>query len=90
MFGALMLELYPIGRLGGVSPNNAFDPLKALNHFDGGNYSITYQEKLRALWVQGGPRARSFFADQPRKAMKKKAAGNILQIAAFINLIMTV
>lgn len=68
MFGALMLELYPTGRLGGGSPNNSFDPLKALTHFDSGNYSITYQEKLRALWVQGGPRARSFFANQPRKA----------------------
>ena len=68
MFGALMLELYSTGRLGGASPNNSFDPLKALTHFDSGNYSITYQEKLRALWVQGGPRARSFFADQPRKA----------------------
>jgi len=33
MFGALMLELYPTGRLGGASPNNSFDPLKALTHF---------------------------------------------------------
>ena len=63
--GALMLDLYPRGRLGGAVGD---DPLHAIPWFDAGNYVSLRQPKLRNLWVQGGPRARRFFAADPRRA----------------------
>lgn len=63
--GAMMLDLYPAGPLStvGASP----DPLTHLQWFDGGNLSVRVQPKMRNLWIQGGPRSRLFFADDPRK-----------------------
>lgn len=65
-FGTLMLDLYPPGPLGDAAGGG--DPLGTLTHFDGGNYTIRVQEPMRNLWVQGGPRARAFFADDARRA----------------------
>jgi hypothetical protein len=58
-FGAMMLDLYPKG------PLSQGDDLQ---WFDAGNYSIRPKPDLGNLWLQGGPRARAFFADQPRLA----------------------
>lgn len=58
-FGALMLDLYPKGPLSEAG---------ALEWFDAGNYTIRAKPDLANLWIQGGPRARAFFADTPRKA----------------------
>jgi Glycosyl transferase family 2 len=67
-FGAMMLDLYPEGPLAaaGVGPDG--DPLGALQWFDSGNYTVQVQPRLRNLWIQGGPRARAFFAGDPRRA----------------------
>jgi len=65
-FAAMMLDLYPEGPLSAAQP--ADDPLSVLQWFDSGNYSLQVQPRLRNLWIQGGPRARVFFADDPRRA----------------------
>ena len=67
MMGALMLDLYPEGPLGAAAASHG-DPTHALTHFDAGNYTIQRQEPMGNLWIQGGPRARAFFADDPRRA----------------------
>ncbi len=65
---AMMLDLYPEGPLGQRPYQPGTDPLELLEWFDSGNYSLQVQPQLRNLWIQGGPRARSFFADDPRRA----------------------
>ncbi len=67
-FGALMLDMYPKGRLSDHSYTPGDDPFETLTWFDGGNYTITRKPDLQNLWIQGGVRARRFFADQPRRA----------------------
>lgn len=64
--GATMLDLYPRDRLGAGGASG--DPLARLTHFDAGNYVAAPQKRLRTLWIQGGPRARAFFAADPRRA----------------------
>jgi Glycosyl transferase family 2 len=67
-FGALTVDLYPEGPVsqGQVAPGG--DPLTHLGWFDGGNYQTQVQPRMRNLWVQGGARARAFFAVDPRRA----------------------
>jgi hypothetical protein len=36
--------------------------------FDSGNYTISKNPLYGNLWIQGGPRARVFFADDPYRA----------------------
>ena len=67
-FAAMMLDLYPEGPLSAQEYHAGEDPLDILQWFDGGNYSLQVQPRLRNLWVQGGPRARAFFAGDPRRA----------------------
>ncbi|WP_371155964.1 glycosyltransferase family 2 protein [Jannaschia sp. 2305UL9-9] len=66
--GALMLDLYPRGPLGRTTHRPTDDPTRTLPYFDAGNYVITRQPKLQNLWIQGGVRARAFFASDPRRA----------------------
>ena len=68
MMGALMLDMYPRGALGQTAYRPGADPIDALPWFDAGNYVITRQPKLQNLWIQGGVRARAFFAADPRRA----------------------
>ena len=68
VFPAMMLELYPKGPVQAQSYLPGDDPLRILHWFDAGNYTITRQARTKALWLQGGPRARMFFADRPRHA----------------------
>ena len=65
---AMMLDMYPQGPLAAQEYRAGDDPLAILQWFDSGNYSLQIQPRLRNLWIQGGPRARSFFADDPRRA----------------------
>lgn len=64
---ALMLDLYPEGPLD-AGPQDQSDPIEALPFFDAGNYTIRRQPGQDSLWIQGGPRARRFFAGAPRRA----------------------
>jgi Glycosyl transferase family 2 len=65
---AMMLDLYPQGPLSPASDGAAQDPVEALGWFDAGNYTMTENPVLWNLWLQGGPRARAFFAADPRRA----------------------
>jgi len=67
-FGALMLDMYPKGPLNAQTYEVGEDPFEILNWFDGGNYMIQKKPDLQNLWIQGGVRARHFFADRPRRA----------------------
>ena len=67
-FGALMLNLYPKGRLQTNIYTAGQNPFEILNWFDSGNYFIKRQLKLQNLWVQGGVRARCFFANSPPRS----------------------
>jgi glycosyltransferase involved in cell wall biosynthesis len=67
-FAAMMLDMYPEGALSDAPYRAGQDPMDVLGWFDAGNYGITHQEPLGNLWIQGGVRARVFFADAPRRA----------------------
>ena len=68
MFGAMMLDLYPKGPVGDQPYSAGQNPLDTLCWFDASGYSIRIQQPMRNLWIQGGPRARSFFTQEPRRA----------------------
>lgn len=67
-FGALTVDMYPEGPVsqGRIAP--ADDPIGHLSWFDAGNYQVQVQPRMRNLWIQGGARARAFFAGNPRRA----------------------
>ncbi len=67
-FGAMMLDMYPKGPLAGQDYAAGQDPMQVLPWFDGGNYVVQVQPLMRNLWIQGGVRARAFFAGEPRRA----------------------
>ena len=68
MFPAMMLDLYPKGPLGAQGYQAGQNPVEVLPWFDGGNYMIQRQMPMENLWIQGGVRARCFFASNPRRA----------------------
>ncbi len=67
-FPAMMLDMYPKGPIDAEPYEQGADPFRILEWFDSGNYVIQIQDPKRNLWIQGGPRARCFFADNPRLA----------------------
>jgi len=67
-FGAMLLDMYPKGRLDAVPYRAGQDPMEIAAWFDPGNYMIEKNRLYGNLWIQGGPRARVFFADAPRRA----------------------
>jgi len=66
--GALMLDMYPKGRLSAQPCAPGDDPFETMCWFDAGNYGMRRKRDLQNLWIQGGPRARLFFASEPRRA----------------------
>lgn len=67
-FSAMLLDMYPKGRISEVPYRAGQNPLEIANWFDSGNYSISRNWKYWNLWIQGGARARMFFQDNPEKA----------------------
>lgn len=67
-FGAMLLDMYPKGRIDATPYRPGQDPLEIAAWFDAGNYTIRRNRLYGNLWIQGGPRARVFFADAPGKA----------------------
>ncbi|WP_322891272.1 MULTISPECIES: glycosyltransferase family 2 protein [unclassified Yoonia] len=67
-FGALLLDMYPKGPVSAQPYRRGDDPFRIACWFDAGNYVMSRNPMLRNLWIQGGPRARMFFADKPRQA----------------------
>ncbi|MEM9575559.1 MAG: glycosyltransferase family 2 protein [Pseudomonadota bacterium] len=66
--GATMLDLYPKGPIDDQTYTPGQDPVETLPWFDAHGYRVQRQPKMGNLWLQGGPRARVFFADDPRRA----------------------
>lgn len=67
-FGTMLLDVYPKGPVAQAICHEGQNPLDLACWFDAANYTITRNPRHRNLWVQGGPRARGFFADRPRAA----------------------
>ena len=67
-FGAMLIDMYPKGPIDAQAYGEGQDPFEIANWFDSGNYMIRKNPKFGNLWIQGGPRARAFFADTPGKA----------------------
>lgn len=67
-FSAMLLDMYPKGRIDAQPYAAGQDPLEIANWFDAGNYGIARNRVFGNLWIQGGPRQRMFFADAPEKS----------------------
>ncbi|KPQ06964.1 MAG: Glycosyl transferase family 2 [Rhodobacteraceae bacterium HLUCCA12] len=67
-FGTLLLDMYPKGPVADHPCIEGQNPLEVACWFDSANYTIARNPRLRNLWIQGGPRARVFFADSPQDA----------------------
>ncbi|WP_394178974.1 glycosyltransferase family 2 protein [Yoonia maritima] len=67
-FGTMMLDMYPKGPVSAAVYERGADPFKLANWFDPGNYILERNDLYRNLWIQGGPRARTFFAENPKQA----------------------
>lgn len=67
-FSAMILDMYPKGAMHEQPYREGQNPFEIAQYFDSGNYTITRNPTFRNLWIQGGPRARVFFSDLPKKA----------------------
>src|SRR6056297_1866431 len=67
-FGAMILDMYPKGPIMAQPYSEGQDPFEIACWFDSGNYMIERNWDYGNLWIQGGPRARTFFQDTPAKA----------------------
>lgn len=67
-FPAMVVDMYPKGRIDAEPYREGANPFEIANWFDSGNYMISRNPTFGNLWIQGGPRARTMFADRPREA----------------------
>ena len=67
-FSAMLLDMYPKGPFDLIPYREGQDPIAHAPYFDSGNYVIDRNPRFGNLWIQGGPRARMFFADLPARA----------------------
>ncbi|MBO6852626.1 MAG: glycosyltransferase family 2 protein [Marivivens sp.] len=67
-FGAMLVDMYPKGGLKNAKYLKGENPLDAAPWFDSGNYSIKKNHRFGNLWIQGGPRSRAFFTEEPWRA----------------------
>ncbi|MFU8776336.1 MAG: glycosyltransferase family 2 protein [Roseovarius sp.] len=67
-FGAMLLDMYPKGRIDAVPYQPGQNPMEIAAWFDPGNYVVEKNKFYGNLWIQGGPRSRVFFPDNPKKA----------------------
>lgn len=67
-FPAMLLDMYPKGGLEEQPYREGQNPFEIACWFDLANYAIRKNDYLRNLWIQGGPRMRCFFRDDPKSA----------------------
>lgn len=67
-FPALVVDMYPKGRIDAEPYRAGRNPFEIASYFDSGNYMISKNPLYWNLWIQGGPRARTMFAESPRDA----------------------
>ncbi|MBY8974765.1 glycosyltransferase family 2 protein [Rhodobacteraceae bacterium NNCM2] len=63
--GTLMLDMYGEGPASQTTYGAGDDPLDTAPWFDAGNYVAERHNRYHNLWIQGGPRQRVIFADDP-------------------------
>lgn len=66
--GTLLLDLYGEGPVATTTCGPGEDPVKAAPWFDPANYFMRRNDRYRNLWIQGGPRLRTFFPERPMHA----------------------
>lgn len=66
--GTLLLDLYGDRPVEQTPYRAGDDPIAAAPWFDAGNYVVERHPRYHNLWIQGGPRMRAFFADEPGAA----------------------
>lgn len=66
-FGTMLLDMYSERPIEKTPYRSGTDPIRKLEYFDPGNYTMRRDKKYGNLWIQGGPRQRVFFADAPQK-----------------------
>lgn len=64
-FSAMLLDMYPKGRLDAQPYPEGTDPFQIADWFDPANYTIRKNGEYWNLWIQGGPRGRVFFSETP-------------------------
>ena len=67
-YPAMLLDMYPEGAVDAQPYRPGQDPFEIACWFDAANYTIRPNPWYGNLWIQGGPRARTMFADRPRLA----------------------
>lgn len=67
-FSAMLLDMYPKGAVVDQSYREGQNPFEIANWFDPSNYSLRKNPLYLNLWIQGGPRARLLFAENPDAA----------------------
>ncbi|WP_146590484.1 glycosyltransferase family 2 protein [Puniceibacterium confluentis] len=67
-FSAMLLDMYPKGRIDAEPYQAGQNPIEIASWFDAGNYTISKNPRFGNLWIQGGPRARVFFPENPERA----------------------
>ncbi len=64
-FSAMLIDMYPKGDIRAVPYVEGQNPIGIAEWFDSGNYKHSVNPEYYNLWIQGGPRARIFFTDDP-------------------------
>ncbi|WP_295048557.1 glycosyltransferase family 2 protein [uncultured Paracoccus sp.] len=64
-FPAMLLDMYPRGPVEDATCAEGQDPFAIARWFDPANYSIQKNGYFGNLWIQGGPRRRAFFTQDP-------------------------
>ncbi len=67
-FGAMLLDMYPKGPITSQPYQEGQNPFDIACWFDSGNYMIKRNWDFGNLWIQGGPRGRLFFDENPERA----------------------
>ena len=67
-FSAMLLDMYSKEPISKTTYHAGQNPFQVLRWFDPGNYLIRRDRQHGNLWIQGGPRMRSVFADDPASA----------------------
>ncbi|SMP04881.1 Glycosyl transferase family 2 [Shimia sagamensis] len=67
-FSAMLLDMYPRGPITEQPYQAGQDPMDIACWFDAGNYTMTKNPQYGNLWIQGGPRSRVFFPNEPELA----------------------
>lgn len=66
--GTMLVDMYPRGAVSGAQYQAGQNPFEVAQWFDAGNYMFSRNPKYGNLWIQGGPRARVYFPNQPENA----------------------